>query len=588
MKKRGQEIQNDEENTKDKRRKISKNSDHISTYKPGSSIFDLVKSGDVEMITSALRIDPNRIRSHDDMGKTALHFAASIGNVAICQALIDNEADVDARTHDMLTPLHMICSAQPVVPLDNAKAIVRMLLDKGANFSLSTPNDESTINVALNAENEDLAVFLLGFVSEDVIFHRDNRGETCAHLAAQLGNTLFIKEVSRREPRLFLLESDRGTALHVAITLVNIQIAIIIMDTIRARYGVLELRTQINKRREYDDLSPTALAFIKESLVLAEKCIEYGGIIDKPFNSAIWNRPSYCYEICFEKKNVELFKLVLNCFGDEPLPGKYDPDSNAWILCVEYGADNCLIELDKRQKRPKNGFESVDWNHHRYTLPWCWAQRRFFSDLQLQGVSLLQKFMRENIPRTPVALSPIQYQNFPFMLDAILRGESLETIQKQLREEFLFSGPFLDWDVVKQSFARHLEKWPFDEQTQFERYKISLFDHMAQSEADSFGAAREMMKLGLQLEIRKCPCKDCECLSPQYACLDPNRPEISLALNAADYFLRIPMCHRMRYLFKQQKDLNEISSVATLEAHARYALRKTKKPIYLGTKTVLR
>ena len=43
----------------------------------------------------------------DSRGQTALHHAASVGNVAVLCALIDAGADVDAKDATECTPLHM-------------------------------------------------------------------------------------------------------------------------------------------------------------------------------------------------------------------------------------------------------------------------------------------------------------------------------------------------------------------------------------------------------------------------------------------------------------------------------------------------
>jgi len=78
-----------------------------------------------EMLAQGARID-----MRDAAGKTALHFAAAYGHLAVMRVLLDNGADIDDQTYDAkLTPLHMAAHHRKA-------AAAKLLVEKGADVSL--------------------------------------------------------------------------------------------------------------------------------------------------------------------------------------------------------------------------------------------------------------------------------------------------------------------------------------------------------------------------------------------------------------------------------------------------------------------
>eukprot|EP00435_Cladocopium_sp_Y103_P044015 s563_g12.t1 len=73
-------------------------------------IFEAAANGYLGAVRHILRTQPGAAVEESSKGRTALHFAAEEGHVAVCRMLLEAEAVVDARDHDRDTPLHRAAS----------------------------------------------------------------------------------------------------------------------------------------------------------------------------------------------------------------------------------------------------------------------------------------------------------------------------------------------------------------------------------------------------------------------------------------------------------------------------------------------
>jgi Ankyrin repeat len=62
-----------------------------------ADLFDAVRSRDRERVRDVLQRHPESVSARDDIGATALHYAAEIGDRAIVTTLLDAGADINAR-----------------------------------------------------------------------------------------------------------------------------------------------------------------------------------------------------------------------------------------------------------------------------------------------------------------------------------------------------------------------------------------------------------------------------------------------------------------------------------------------------------
>ena len=99
-------------------------------------IRDTAKTGDLTKLKTLLSGNPNLVFSKDKQGATLLHAAALNGNRDVAEFLIDNRADVNARTNNGSTPLHFAAEK-------GHKEVAELLLTRGADVNAEA-NDLST------------------------------------------------------------------------------------------------------------------------------------------------------------------------------------------------------------------------------------------------------------------------------------------------------------------------------------------------------------------------------------------------------------------------------------------------------------
>ncbi len=92
-------------------------------------------------------------------GWTALHYAASTGKEDTVAMLLEQGADVDARSPDGTTPLMMAAYA-------NSEAVVRQLLAVGADLHLHTDQDYDVVDWAGFKQNTRLADKLQALIDQ--------------------------------------------------------------------------------------------------------------------------------------------------------------------------------------------------------------------------------------------------------------------------------------------------------------------------------------------------------------------------------------------------------------------------------------
>ena len=93
------------------------------------TVFDWLKEGSVEKVSSMLELDPSLIAQRDESKMALIHWAADRGDPAMIELLAKKGADVNITDGDGQTPLHYAFAC-------GHDACVRMLETLGANSSI--------------------------------------------------------------------------------------------------------------------------------------------------------------------------------------------------------------------------------------------------------------------------------------------------------------------------------------------------------------------------------------------------------------------------------------------------------------------
>jgi len=109
--------------------------------------------GEPEVVNRLLK-QGLKVNAKDELGRTALHYAAIINNVAVCTVLLDNGANIEIKDNDGGTPLN---AASERGSLEAAT----FFLDRGADINAQYKGKMTSLNMALHKKFTDLALMLI-------------------------------------------------------------------------------------------------------------------------------------------------------------------------------------------------------------------------------------------------------------------------------------------------------------------------------------------------------------------------------------------------------------------------------------------
>ena len=149
------------------------------------------------------------VNGKDVVGWTALHYACLRGHRNIAGLLLDNGADIDARTYNgKQTPLIMACG-------NGHAATAKLLLDHGADIDAATSDKCTTplIMACLNGHTATTKLLLDRGCAINAVANNEN---TALHRACKNGHLQCVKELLAHGADTNIENNDGHTPLDVA------------------------------------------------------------------------------------------------------------------------------------------------------------------------------------------------------------------------------------------------------------------------------------------------------------------------------------------------------------------------------------
>ncbi len=204
-------------------------------------IHQAAKEGKFDAVKKMLKEDPDLVNAIDSDGLTPLHLAAEYGHRQIVELLLQEGADINAKSGFKRTPLHFAASSghDEIVSLfiekgaelnkndsfvltpifqaayNGHKNIVEMLLSNGINLNATEKNSVTLLHAAAISGNPELVEMLLDKGIDRNV--RNIFGKTPLHFAASRGHNAAVKTLIDRGADINIKSLDGRTPLQTAI-----------------------------------------------------------------------------------------------------------------------------------------------------------------------------------------------------------------------------------------------------------------------------------------------------------------------------------------------------------------------------------
>lgn len=166
-----------------------------------NTIFAAAFSGNIDRLRSLLSVDSSSINNRDELGMTAIHWAAFNGHAHVVEYLIENGAIIDQLNNGLNTAL-MLAAAQ------GHETVVLMLLAHDADATIRNLKDRDALYMAVlyAQQSKGLNVIIRALVAEGIDVNMpDSSGSPPLHECA-----------SRNLSRSVMLLVDCGANVNLA------------------------------------------------------------------------------------------------------------------------------------------------------------------------------------------------------------------------------------------------------------------------------------------------------------------------------------------------------------------------------------
>ncbi|KAL6080674.1 Poly [ADP-ribose] polymerase tankyrase-2 [Balamuthia mandrillaris] len=132
------------------------------------TLWDAAADGDLEMCKLRMKSAVTHVNAKDAQGKTALHEAARWGHTNVIEFLLDNKAELEARTNEGSTPLHLAA-------MNGKDDAVRFLISKGADINCVDNYKDTPLMAASGAGQVNTVQLLLGLGADRTLLNSNGR-----------------------------------------------------------------------------------------------------------------------------------------------------------------------------------------------------------------------------------------------------------------------------------------------------------------------------------------------------------------------------------------------------------------------------
>ncbi|XP_056155818.1 transient receptor potential cation channel subfamily A member 1b [Lampris incognitus] len=172
--------------------------------------YELSKKGDLALLESLVRKNPEVLSERDESGSSPLHHASAAGHVTLIQfitAVIDSE-EINSCDEQGSTPLHWAVER-------NQAESCRALLDMGANPNILNTALMSPLHLAVSHGHNKLVELLLSYNTTDSDLQGD-LGNTPVMLACSINNCEALSKLLKHGARLCQQNKLGHFAIHAA------------------------------------------------------------------------------------------------------------------------------------------------------------------------------------------------------------------------------------------------------------------------------------------------------------------------------------------------------------------------------------
>lgn len=174
------------------------------------SFFRAVTDGRGDRTRSLLASHPDWVNRELFSGIRPLYRAATLGRPEVTQILLENGANVGAKTEHGSLPLHAASQ-------NGHLAVVLLLLASRSDVNASNEYGETALHLAARYKRVKVMTELLRNGAEPDLL--DGKGRTALHYAAGLGNSAMVTSLAGAKAKLDLVDSSGFSPLGWALEL---------------------------------------------------------------------------------------------------------------------------------------------------------------------------------------------------------------------------------------------------------------------------------------------------------------------------------------------------------------------------------